>query len=103
VDVHALESVAIPAVRDAVANRSIVVIDEIGRMELASDAFRQIVLAALDSDRVVLATIQEHSHPFTDVLKRRPNVRVFEITRENRNSVRDTIELILDELLRAGK
>jgi nucleoside-triphosphatase len=102
VDVHALESVAVPAVRDAVANKSLVLIDEIGRMELASDAFRQSVLRALDSDRIVLATMLQHTHPFTDALKRRPDVKVFEITHQNRNSILETIVMIVEELLSAG-
>lgn len=91
VDIQALECVGLPAVREALEAGRVVVIDEIGKMELASPAFRHLVLQALDSPSPVLATIHAHPHPFTDALKRRKDVRLFELTLSNRDAAEGVI------------
>jgi nucleoside-triphosphatase len=91
VDLGALERVGLPAVREAMEAGRIVVIDEIGKMELASPAFRHVVLQALDSPSRVLATIHAHAHPFTDALKLRKDVRIFELTLSNRDRAEGVI------------
>jgi nucleoside-triphosphatase len=75
VDLQAFEQVALPALAAAQPG-GVVVVDELGRMELASAAFREAVSGLLDRDVVVVATVQLHHHPFTDALKRRPDVQV---------------------------
>jgi nucleoside-triphosphatase len=65
----------------------VVVIDEIGKMELFSEAFRGAVLAALGSGKRVLGTIMLAPHPWADNVKRRPEVEVVALTRANRDEV----------------
>jgi 5-formyltetrahydrofolate cyclo-ligase len=67
VDLETLRSIALPSVRTGIKQKQVIVIDEIGRMELASKEFRTAVLEALNSNRVVVATIQRHADPFTDI------------------------------------
>jgi nucleoside-triphosphatase len=99
VDVAAFERLALPALQDAIRSRRILVIDEIGKMELASKRFCDIVLKALDSPAIVLATVMERHHPFADQIKRRPDVEIFNLTLENRNNVAGTIiATIRDEI-----
>ncbi|MGB9605757.1 MAG: NTPase [Bryobacteraceae bacterium] len=86
VNLGALESVGLEAVREALNSGRVVVIDEIGKMELASEGFRELVLRALDSPCTVLAAVHAHPHPFTDALKRRSDVRLFELTHANRDA-----------------
>jgi nucleoside-triphosphatase len=57
-----------------------VVVDELGKMELASAAFRDAMSDLLDRDVVVVATVHVHRHPFTDALKRRSDLRVIRVT-----------------------
>ncbi len=96
VDLAALESIGVAAVRDALAAGRLVVIDEIGKMELASSAFRAVVSEALDSPRPVLATIHAYAHPFTDALKCRSDVRLLELTPFNRSAVENEVCRLLD-------
>lgn len=96
VDLAELERLGVAAVREALQAGLIVVIDEIGKMELGSPAFRQAVIEALDSPLTVLATIHAHPHPFTDAIKRRHDVRLFELTRANRAPVERTISALLE-------
>ena len=84
-----LEQVGVKALWQAVEqpDLSVVVIDEIGKMELVSPAFREAVLAALDGPKVVLATVMARSHPWVDRLKGRDDVMLVEVTLANREAL----------------
>ncbi|MFH1087787.1 MAG: NTPase [Chloroflexota bacterium] len=88
-----LERVGVTAIRQAVHEKELVVIDEIGKMELFSSLFQEAVREAIDSDRRVLGTIMVKPHPFADGIKAHPQARVLTVTRENP-------EAILEEVLR---
>ena len=83
-DLSALEKTGVEAVREAVHRRRLVVIDEIGPMEIRSPIFRETVNEALDSEVPVLATIFARSLPFTDATKSRPDVTLIEVCPDNR-------------------
>jgi len=91
VDINSMDRVAIPAVREAICNRDIVVIDEIGKMELFSYSFRDAVIEALESEKRVLGTIMLASHPWADVVKRRAEVEIIWVTRLNSSKVVDQV------------
>ena len=103
VDVAAFERVALAALEDAILQRRMVVIDEIGKMELASKLFCGVVQQALDSPAIVLATIMERPHPFVDQIKRRADVVVLELTVENRNQLPATLTAMIREELRGNR
>ncbi len=103
VDVSAFERLALPALREAIHRRRMVVIDEIGKMELASKLFCDVVQKALDSSAIVLATIMERRHPFADQIKHRPDVVIFELTVENRNNLPGTITARIREELQRNR
>jgi nucleoside-triphosphatase len=79
-----LERLAIPALG---AHADVVVVDELGRMELISAAFRDAVIALLDRPTALVATMHARPDPFTDELKRRPSVAVLQLTRSNRDDL----------------
>ena len=87
VDVEGLERVGVAALRDAIRDCDLVVIDEIGKMELCSPAFREAATQALDSGKLVLGTIMAARHPVADDIKRHPDVTVVAVTRANRQRV----------------
>jgi nucleoside-triphosphatase len=88
-DLSALETVGIEALRRAVRARQLVVIDEIGPMEIRSAVFRDVVNDVLDSPEPsgILATITARSLPFTDAIKKRPDVMLVEVRLDNRDHV----------------
>lgn len=86
VDLAAFERVAIPALEQA-GKDEVAIIDELGKMELASDAFREAVAALLDRPVPVVATVQSASHAFTDALKRRRDVETMRVTTANRDEL----------------
>ena len=83
----AMDEVGAPAIERAIAEARLIVIDEIGKMELLSNRFRQAVLAALECGKPVLATIMLAAHPWADALKRRPDVSLLVLTEGNRAQV----------------
>jgi nucleoside-triphosphatase len=91
VDLSALETFALPAMLAAVEHNKLVVIDEIGPMELLSPEFRQVVLDILGSSASVLGSIVWRSTPFTDQIKSRPDVTLLEVTPENREELFEVI------------
>jgi len=98
VDVSALERLAIPAMGDA-TDREVAIIDELGKMELASQPFRDAVSALLDRPVRVVATVQTARHPFTDALKRRPDLETMRLT----TAIRDELPLLLAARLRSTR
>jgi nucleoside-triphosphatase len=87
VDVAAVDQVGVAALQRAVAKSRIVIIDEIGKMELFSALFKEAVLAALDSGSPVIATAMARPHPWVDALKARPDVTLWQVTFENRDEM----------------
>jgi nucleoside-triphosphatase len=100
VDVEALESVGLPALEEAAAGSKLLVVDEIGKMELFSQRFREAVLRALDAGGPVLATVMLSRHPFADALKARHDVRLIHLTPENRDRVLSDVVASLRQMLR---
>ncbi len=86
-DLSALEAVGVNAIRKAVYGERLIVIDEIGPMEIRSAPFREAVVDALDSELPVLATIFLRSLPFTDAIKSRPDVELIEVRPDNREEL----------------
>ncbi len=99
VDVQALESVGRPALEEAHA-ATLLVIDEIGKMELLSPRFQAAVRRALDSGRPVLASIMLSRHPFADALTERADVRLIHLTPESRERALSEVVAALREVLR---
>jgi nucleoside-triphosphatase len=95
VDVADLERVGVTAIQQAIVVSDYVVIDEIGKMELFSAAFKEAVLVAVESDKLVLGTIMLRSHPWADAVKSHPQVKLVKITEANRDAA---VQLVLDSL-----
>ncbi|TDB91004.1 DUF2478 domain-containing protein [Actinomadura sp. KC216] len=91
VNVSALERIALPALDHAIANADVIVVDELARMELLSDAFVAGLEDLLTRSRPLVATAQLASHPRLDELKARDDIELVTVTETNR----DTLAAIL--------
>jgi nucleoside-triphosphatase len=65
----------------------LIIIDEIGKMECLSDQFKKILEEILDSEKRVVATIALKGGGLIAGVKERDDVKIFEITRKNRDSL----------------
>jgi nucleoside-triphosphatase len=86
VDLAAFERVALPALR-APRTGGVVVVDELGKMELASASFRDEVTQLLERDVAVVATVHQAHDRFTEALRRRPDIRVVRVTEATRDAL----------------
>ena len=91
VDVESLDRVGVAALHQAARQCDLVVVDEIGKMELFSANFQEAVLAIIDSGQKVLGTIMLAPNPWADAIKRQPQVNLVEVTRTNYDRVLDNI------------
>jgi nucleoside-triphosphatase len=67
--------------------RKLVIIDEIGKMECFSVRFRKVLVELLNSKKWVIATIALKGGGIIEEIKRRQDIRLFEINLGNRESV----------------
>jgi nucleoside-triphosphatase len=85
VDLAEFERIALPALESL--KEGVVVIDELGKMELASAQFREAVTALWEDEGAVVATVHLFRHPLTDSLKTRSDVEVVRISAGNRDAI----------------
>ena len=62
----------------------VILMDELGRMELDAHAFRAVVLAAIHSGTPVLGVIKPEHNAFLDEVRAQDGVELFPLTIENR-------------------
>jgi len=86
VDVDGFEAIGVEAIRKAMPTKKLIIIDEIGKMELFSKKFRDVVIQALNTGGVV-ATIKKGRGSFIDGIKSRRDVRLLEVNLENRDTL----------------
>jgi len=87
VDIDSLEEVGVAALHRAAQNCDLVVVDEIGKMELFSESFKETVIQLIDGGQRVLGTIMLKPHPWADAIKRKPQVNLVTVTRDNHPQV----------------
>ena len=95
VNMKDLEGIGVKSILDALKENKIVVIDEIGKMELFSEKFKKIVEIALDSKNKVLGTIKMTRDIFTDKIRKRADTKIFYLTRGNFQKVKEKIKKFL--------
>ncbi len=91
VDIGNLDNIGVTALYQAIKESDLIIIDEIGKMELFSPSFRETVLKAINSGKKVLGTIMFHPHPFADEIKKHPQVKVIQVNRANHDKVLNEI------------
>lgn len=100
ISIECIEAIGVTAIKYGIAKNRIIVIDEIGKMELFSYAFKEVVVQALDSNSCILGSILFKSHPFCKKIKEREDVDIMEVTEDNRDHLPD---IILGKLGAYGK
>lgn len=89
VSIENIETIAVPSITPV--NRNIIILDEIGKMECFSEAFKQAATQALDSPNIVVGTITFGGDDFIMGIKQREDMEIHEVTPENRDLLPDLI------------
>lgn len=99
VDLNALENVGVPALKLAMMSKDLIVIDEIGSMEMMSERFRTVLLESLTSTKPVLATIRSAAQPFADQVKKFADTETIHLTKSNYAAVKQQVRKWIDSHL----
>lgn len=83
VNIQDLEKIGCSSLEAALHSGKFIAVDEIGKMELFSEKFRTFLYQALDAPQKMLATIMEAKNEFADRIKKRKDVRVILLNRDN--------------------
>ena len=101
VNINDLENIGARSLEQALKNDDLIIIDEIGKMEVFSEEFKEKVLDCLSSKKIVLAAISMVGDKFISNIKRRDDIILFKVTKENRDKLIKTISsLILEKSFR---
>jgi len=77
---------------------SILIIDEIGKMELFSELFQSKLKEIFSSNLSVIATIGKHmNHPLKEFILNIPKVKLFSLTRNNQKDIFEKIIQIVKD------
>jgi nucleoside-triphosphatase len=86
VNLHDLKSIGARGIRDATLKADVVVVDEVGPMELFSEEFKDAMQEVLESQKPLIATIHYRMKaPMIQKLKSREDAHLIEISLENRD------------------
>ncbi|CAH0746970.1 unnamed protein product [Bemisia tabaci] len=91
VDIQAFESIALPILNN-LQGSPVLILDEIGKMELYSNKFKQKVSEIFrNSETVILATIPSRPMPVVDSLRKLPSAKIFTLSVQNRDDLEDEV------------
>ena len=86
VDISVLEGLGIEAIESGIEKGDVIVIDEVGKVELESEAFKGAVGRALKSNKKMLLTLHKKSRAvMLQEIRRRDDIRILEVTMINRS------------------
>jgi nucleoside-triphosphatase len=101
VDLEVLDKVGVGAINRATEEAELIIIDEVGKMEVESIRFIEAVRNALEINKPLILTLHKKSrNPLLQDIRRRDDVRILEVTPINRNLLPyKIIKLLKGELL----
>ena len=95
VNIYDLENIGVKCLNQALKDDDLILIDEIGKMEVFSEEFKEKVLDCLNSKKIVLATISIGGDKFISNIKKRDDIILFEVTKESRNKLVEIISSLI--------
>ncbi|MCY0865985.1 MAG: NTPase [Aquificaceae bacterium] len=98
VNVGRFESLALPILQKALSEKKIVVVDEVGKMELFSKPFKELIRRIIyDPTKSLVITIPIRDvDPLVAEIRRLRGAVLLEITKENRDSLLEDVLYLLE-------
>jgi len=93
------EELGVRSIRHALEYAELMVFDELGRFEKECELFKEAVQRALVYETPVIAALKGEKNPFLDSLRKRRDVSLQTITKDNREELFKRIVLTLDPIL----
>ena len=87
-----LDRIGVGAIVDAAKNCDVVVVDEIGPMELFSEQFREVLEKIVEEKKLTICTIHwKTSDHVVESVRRREDAQMYRVTHENREHLHEEI------------
>ena len=96
VNLKDLEEIGVKELEKGLEKEHLLIVDEIGKMELFSQRFKDIILRSLESKNKVLGTIMIKENPFSKKIKKRSDTKIFYLAPENKKMIKKEILEILN-------
>jgi len=98
VNVQKFESVALPILEKAIKENKVVLVDEVGKMELFSKPFRELIRKLVYDPRkhMVITIPIRDVHPLVAEIRRLTGAVLLEVNKENRDGLLEDILSLLD-------
>ena len=85
VNLSDLNTIGVASILNAIESTDVIIIDEIGPMELFSSDFKEAVMRAIKSKKPMIGTIHFRAHdPLINTVRAREDAEILEVTRGNR-------------------
>ncbi len=98
VDLSVLEKIGCRAIEAALTEKEIVVVDEIGSIEMLSPTFCEKIAEALGGPKPFLATIRLKAQPFTSQIKKMSDTRLVVLNKDNFLEVKEAVHSWIAEI-----
>lgn len=96
-DFTQLDEVGVKAIKEAAETCDVIVIDEVGKMEIESPNFVAAVREVVELEKPMIITLHKKSrNPLLQDIRRRDDVRLLEVTPTNRNLLPHKIVRLLN-------
>lgn len=69
----------------------IIIMDELGRLEGRAEAFKAAVMKALGAETPILGVLRHDARGWLEDIRAHPDVRIIEVTQENRNGLPEEV------------
>jgi len=86
-----LEGLGLRAIKEAIARGKVLIIDEIGPMQLQSSEFRQVLQTIITMKHKLIGTVVLRPHPVADTIKHQAGTKLLHLTRSNRDQIVDRV------------
>lgn len=91
IDIVAFEDFVLQSISNSSSTSKIIIIDEIGPIQFLSTKFKQQINNILTGPNCVIGTIFYNKHPDIDKIKKIPGIKIYSMTRENRNTILENV------------
>jgi len=98
VDIESIDRIAVFEIEIALSENRLLIVDEIGKMELFSKRFRELILKVFQTEIPFLGTILYKPHPFCDRLKSSHGVKLLILRKSDHDITYDKIIQWLEKI-----
>ncbi len=104
VHLEEFERVGVASVNQAIKDAEVIIVDEIGKMELFSPGFCRVVRLALDSSKPLIGTLGQIRHPLITEINERSDVRQMTLFKDNHNQLlQEIIGWVKEKFVEEGR